>query len=133
MTFRLLHTASLVVAAALSVVPLYASAQVDEALKAQIRADLLQDTRSSELASEELEGLVSVLAQEVVQQGNAELYLEDRAQPDYSAEFAETFVESPSGYPAAGVFFGIFALFLALGLFLYWRSHGPTFSGIAAR
>lgn len=123
----------LLAGALMCTLPLYASGQTEEALRAQIRADLLQDTRSSELSAEEFETMVAALAQEVVVQGNAEVYLEDRAQPDFTADFAQTFTVTPSGYPTNGAILGVIALCVALGCFLYWRSHGPPIRGVMAR
>jgi|GEM_PF-1691824 len=80
---------------ALLVLPLLAFAQGEgEALRAQIRADIIQDPRSAELSPEEVDAMVERLAQEAEASGAAADYLESQSTFDYSVLFSPP--EEPS-------------------------------------
>lgn len=106
------------------VVPGTSLAQISpeqEVLKVQIRSDLASDPRSQALSDEEISGMVDALASAATDQGVAAVYLEARAQPDYTADFALTFTD-PSPYPSMTVFLGLLGVIVALGILLYVRS-----------
>lgn len=77
------------------IVPLLAFAQSDtETLRAQIRADLMQDPRSSEMTSMEFDAMVEEIATEAEESGAAADYLESQSTFDYSSLFTPP--EEPS-------------------------------------
>ncbi len=65
-------------------VPAFALAQSDTSLRAQIRADLMQDPRTAELSATELDALVAALANEAEATGEAETYLDVKAAPTFT-------------------------------------------------
>lgn len=77
------------------ILPLLAFAQSDaEMLRAQIRADLMQDPRSSEMTQVEFDALVEEIATEAESSGAAADYLESQSTFDYSSLFTPP--EEPS-------------------------------------
>lgn len=126
-----------ILVALIILVPVFSQALVaseEEALKAQIRADLLADSRTATLSEADFETMVVALAQEMTLQGNAAQYLEDRLAPTYASDFAETFtIVHESGYPSAGVFLGLASVIVALFVLLMLRSRGPKLVGIPLR
>ncbi|MFZ2886938.1 MAG: hypothetical protein WA021_03910 [Minisyncoccia bacterium] len=65
------------------VLPLFAFAQSDE-LRAQIRADLMQDPRASEMSETEMNALIGALAAEAESSGSAESYMGSKAEPTFT-------------------------------------------------
>lgn len=65
-----------------------ALAQAGDQLRAQVRADLMQDPRSAEMTDVEIEAMVDTIVQEAEASGAAADYLESRSTFDYSALFA---------------------------------------------
>ena len=81
--------------ASVLVLPALVFAQSDaEALRAQIRADLMQDPRSSEMTSAEFDAMVEEIASEAESSGVAGDYLESGSTFDYSSLFTPP--EEPS-------------------------------------
>jgi hypothetical protein len=81
--------------ASVLVLPALVFAQSDaEALRAQIRADLMQDPRSSEMTSAEFDAMVEEIASEAESSGVAADYLESGSTFDYSSLFTPP--EEPS-------------------------------------
>ena len=70
------------------VLPFVACAQTDD-LRAQIRVDLLQDPRASQMSQVELENLIDALAVQAIKDGTADQYLESHNTFDYSSLFPE--------------------------------------------
>lgn len=76
-------------------IPLLLFAQTDSAaLRAQIRADLMQDPRSAEMTQVEFDAMVEGLATEAEESGAAADYLESQSTFDYSSLFTPP--EEPS-------------------------------------
>lgn len=75
-------------------VPLAAFAQEDT-LRAQIRADLMQDPRTAELSEAELDALVAALANEAEATGEAETYLDVKAAPTFTYDLPPVSDETP--------------------------------------
>lgn len=63
--------------------PVFAFAQSD-ALRAQIRADLMQDPRTAEMSEAELNALIDALAEEASETGVAETYLDAQTAPTFT-------------------------------------------------
>jgi hypothetical protein len=62
-----------------ALMPLWASAQQEDALRAAIRADIMADPRSSEMSPTEIDALVEALAVQAEEQGTAAEYLESES------------------------------------------------------
>lgn len=62
-----------------ALLPLFASAQQEDALRAAIRADIMSDPRSAEMSPTEIDGLVEALALQAEEQGTASEYLESES------------------------------------------------------
>ena len=56
-------------------IPLIAFAQTNDALRAQIRADIQKDPRSAQMSSAEIDALVSALADQAEKEGTSESYM----------------------------------------------------------
>lgn len=116
--------AALVALIALS--PFVLSAESD-ALRAQIRADLQKDSRTSSMSSVEFEALVSALAQEAEEQGTADAYLASQNSFDSSSLFPAP--EAPSLLtrlvtgPFGIALFSFLAVLIVVALYIY-RGHG---------
>lgn len=81
--------------ASILVLPALVFAQSDaETLRAQIRADLVQDPRSSEMTQVEFDAMVEEIATEAENSGVAADYLESESTFDYSSLFTPP--EEPS-------------------------------------
>lgn len=80
------------VAAFALLAPALLVAQSDDDLRAQIRADIMQDPRSAEMTQEEQDALVEALAIEAEETGAANDYVEARSTFDPSSLF-----EAPAG------------------------------------
>ena len=76
------------------VLPFVACAQTDD-LRAQIRADILQDPRASQMSQVELENLIDALAVQAIKDGTADQYLESHNTFDYSSLFPEPKAPNP--------------------------------------
>ncbi len=74
--------------------PLALFAEVSEELRAQIRANLLEDPRTAELSSVELDAMVTALAEELESQGTTAEYLESQNSFDVASLFSP--LEPPS-------------------------------------
>ncbi len=74
--------------------PLAAFAQEDT-LRAQIRADLMQDPRTAELSGVELDALVAALANEAEATGEAQTYLDVKAAPTFTYDPLPVSDETP--------------------------------------
>lgn len=96
------------VTALLVLLPFFALAQEEDALRAAIRADIMADPRSAEMSPTELDALVEALAARAEEEGSAEDYL--AAQNSFEVPF-----EAPAYEPAAPVSYD--ALSLAIGTF----------------
>lgn len=83
----------------------------ENALSAEIRADLMQDPRTATLSHEELDAMVATLAQEMEAQGAAAEYLESQHSFDPAPLF------SPPEAPPAWVRMIFSPLGLAVALF----------------
>jgi hypothetical protein len=59
-----------------ALLPLFAFAQQNDALRAAIRADIMSDPRSSEMSPTEIDAVVEALAAQAVEQGAAQDYIE---------------------------------------------------------
>lgn len=97
----------------LALLPLFAFAQEEDALRAAIRADIMNDPRSSDMSPTELDALVEALAARAEEQGDAEGYLE--AQSSFEDAPFEAPVYEPSAtesYDALSI--AISAFFLVL-------------------
>jgi hypothetical protein len=106
------------------VLPLIAVAQSDD-LRAQIRADLMEDPRTAEMSSAEFEALVDALAGEAEAQGTATPYLESKNAPTFTYDPAP--VEEASQIEiilSSPIVIAIFALVAGLlGLILFMLIH----------
>ena len=101
----------------LVLVPLitFAQTQVNEELRAQIRADLMQDPRTAQMSQVELEGLMSALAARAQEDGTADAYLESHDTFDYSSLFPEPKAPSPiASFLASPLALAILALLIIL-------------------
>ena len=103
-----------------ALMPFFALAQEEDALRSTIRADIMSDPRSSEMSPAESDAMVNALATQAEAQGVAQDYLDAQNSFDYAAEPAV--VEDTTSYnPMA---FALLALFLVLGgvtLFVIWQ------------
>ena len=112
-------------------VPLMAFAQTaGEELRAQIRADLMQDPRASALSETEIGGMVNALATQAEEEGTADAYLEAQDSFDYSSAFPPP--EEPSFFartlasPMALALALLLALLVAVGVYISRRKATPT-------
>lgn len=121
-----------------ALLPLMAFAQTaGEELRAQIRADLMQDPRASALSETEIGAMVEALATQAEEEGTADAYLESQNSFDYSALFPP--LEEPSflarslASPMALALALLLALLAAVGVYISRRKAAPhEISDIAA-
>lgn len=107
----------------LLLVPAILFAQEDD-LRAQIRADIMQDPRSQEMTQEEQDMLVEALAQEAEETGAADDYIEARSSFDPSSLF-ETPAESSKFMQVllSPLMFATVLLIIVVGAVMYFILH----------
>ena len=115
--------------------PFLALAQEDT-LHATIRADIVNDPRSSEMSSAEIDTLVNALAAQAQEQGIAQDYLDSQNSFNTSAE-APFFEESPvSTTPLTIALITLFIVLTGVAIFLIWqrniRRSMPPSAGMVA-
>lgn len=93
-----------------ALLPFFAFAQQEDALRAAIRADLMSDPRSSEMSPTEIDGLVEALAVQAEAQGTAQDYLD--AQNSFEEAPPPVYEEEPATWSPMAI--AIFALVLVL-------------------
>lgn len=95
------------------ILPLFASAQEEDALRAAIRADIMADPRSAEMSPTELDALVDALAARAEEQGSAQDYLEAQNSFD-EVPFEAPVYEAPPATPYDALSLAIGALFIVI-------------------
>lgn len=113
-----------------ALLPLMAFAQSgSDGLRAQIRADLMQDPRASELSEAEIETMVDALATQAEEEGTAAEYLESQDSFDYSALFPPpkepSLVARTLASPMALALALLLALLGAVGFYISRRKGTP--------
>lgn len=111
--------------ALLLLVPAFALAQSYDALRAQIRADLMQDPRAAAMSPTEFDALVEALAGEAESNGTAETYLDAQSAPTYVYDAPP--IENQSPFVAiltAPIVVAILAFLIALaGVLIFMLKH----------
>lgn len=90
-------------------------------LRAQIRADLMQDPRTAEMSPEELDALVAALADEAEAAGTATIYLDAKSAPTFvydppprGESVIELLVSAPIVIALSALIAGILGLILLI-------------------
>ncbi len=103
----------------ISLFPLFAFAQGEDALQSAIRADIMSDPRSADMSPTELDALVDALASQAEEQGVAAEYLEAQnsfEETPFEAPVYEPLVTTP--YDPLSLAIGAFFLVL-LGVWIF--------------
>lgn len=109
--------------AALLLVPFLAAAQED-ALRAQIRADLMQDPNTAQLSNTERDALVEALAQEAESNGEAGNYLDAQTAPTFTYDAPpapQSTLDAVLSAPIVIAFFAFLAALASIVLFMLRR------------
>lgn len=103
---------------------LFAQTQSEE-LRTQIRADILEDPRASQISEEELSALVNALATQAEEDGTAQEYLESHETFDYSSLFEEpappSFLATALTSPLTLALIFLLVVLFAVALYIFRR------------
>lgn len=100
----------------IAMLPLLAFAQEDQ-LRAAIRADIMSDPRSSEMAPAEIDAMVDALATQAEEQGVAQEYLDSENETFAAEEIPVYYPESPWD-PMAIAILALVVVLAGVALFL---------------
>ncbi len=109
---------------ALIIMPMTAQAQED-ALRAKIRAEIMNDARSQQMSETEVNTMIEALATEAEAQGVGDVYLDTPQSFDYTLAFAEANAADTKGFSSMVIaIVSLAAVLLSLGLY-FTIHHGP--------
>lgn len=104
-----------------ALLPFFASAQQEDALRAAIRADIQSDPRSSEMSPTEIDALVEALAQQAESQGVAQDYLESEQNTFNEPAPAPVYEEQVTWNTLAIAIACLALVLVAVTLYLIWH------------
>ena len=104
-----------------ALMPLWASAQQEDALRSAIRADIMSDPRSSEMSPTEIDALVEALATQAEAQGTAQDYLDSEQNTFNEPASAPVYEETYTINTLALAIAALLLVLAAVTAFLIWH------------